>query len=60
VLLTTSTNGNLMLLNAAAFNTYGVTPLSLIWASQTTSTAGPFFLVMQEVMQTAVTMLPAC
>ncbi len=60
VYLTTTSTGNLELINVAAYNTYGATPPSLIWQSQTSSTAGPFSLVMQEVRPQALSLHAGC
>ena len=51
VFLAPQPSGALLLLNTAAYNIYGIGPASIIWQSQISSTAGPFYLVMQEVWQ---------
>ena len=48
VFLAPQPTGALLLLNTSAYNTYGIGPASIIWQSQTSSTAAPFYLVMQE------------
>ena len=63
VFLTLQANGILTLVNSKAYGTYGLTPASIIWQSQSSSPTAatplssgfpaPFSLVMQEVQQFA-------